>query len=251
MNNANGSGSVVSGGSSNIAWASGAVVAGGDNNTAASNHSSVSGGDTNTADASFSVVAGGHFNLAGGTESVIGGGAWNKVAAGTTANSSSGVAAADDADAGAADRTQQYQDQQHHHSQKPHIVTTSIEHPAILQYLKALHARGEIAPPTLVAVNSAGVVDLQALRAALRPTTALVSVMHSNNEIGTLQPVADVVRLVNAHNAARLRTDRRRTLVHTDAAQSCGKVILVVGSGRSSSGRHVGGGSVHALLSSQ
>ena len=104
--------------------------------------------------------------------------------------------------------------------QKPHVITSAIEHPAILQYLQALYARGEIAKPTLLPVDLTGIVDLRALRNALRPTTVLVTIMHSNNEIGTLEPIADVVRIVNEYS----KTNGRRILVHTDAAQSCGKV---------------------------
>eukprot|EP00750_Incisomonas_marina_P033638 INCI9920.2.p1 GENE.INCI9920.2~~INCI9920.2.p1 ORF type:complete len:398 (+),score=52.69 INCI9920.2:102-1196(+) len=108
--------------------------------------------------------------------------------------------------------------------QKPHVITSAIEHPAILQYLQALYARGEIAKPTLLPVDLTGIVDLRALRNALRPTTVLVTIMHSNNEIGTLEPIADVVRIVNEYS----KTNGRRILVHTDAAQSCGKVPVDV-----------------------
>ncbi len=108
------------------------------------------------------------------------------------------------------------------HGNKPHIIASAIEHPAILEYLGALHARGEIAAPTLLPVDTTGLVDLRALRTALRPSTVLVTVMHSNNEVGTIEPIAEIVRIVHAYNANR--GDGCRVLVHTDAAQSCGKV---------------------------
>jgi cysteine desulfurase len=101
-------------------------------------------------------------------------------------------------------------------SGRRHLVTTAIEHEAVLQTFKALAKKGWTT--TLVPVGSSGVVDPEAVAAALTPETALVSVMHANNEIGTIQPVADIARL--AHD--------RGILLHTDAVQSVGKIAVDV-----------------------
>ncbi len=99
---------------------------------------------------------------------------------------------------------------------RTHVVTTAIEHEAVLQTVRALGKRG--IPHTIVPVGRSGVVDPDAVAAALRDDTAIVSVMLANNEIGTLQPVADIVALAHARGA----------LVHTDAVQAAGKVPIDV-----------------------
>ncbi|MEW6583519.1 MAG: cysteine desulfurase family protein [Actinomycetota bacterium] len=99
---------------------------------------------------------------------------------------------------------------------RAHVVTSAIEHPSVLQPLWGLAREG--VEVTTVPPRPDGTVDPDAVTAALRPDTVLVSLMHANNELGTLQPVAEVAA------AAR----RRGVLVHTDAAQSAGKVPLDV-----------------------
>jgi cysteine desulfurase len=99
---------------------------------------------------------------------------------------------------------------------KRHLIATSIEHEAVLNTLKALARRGW--RTTLLPVGQTGVVDPAALREALTDDTALVSVMHANNEIGTIQPVADLARLARERGA----------LFHTDAVQSAGKIPVDV-----------------------
>ena len=97
-----------------------------------------------------------------------------------------------------------------------HLVVSSIEHEAVLQTAKALARRGwEV---TLLPVGQRGVVDPDALAAALTDRTAVVSVMHANNEIGTLQPIAALAALTRARGA----------LFHTDAVQTAGKLPLDV-----------------------
>ncbi|MDM7914544.1 MAG: IscS subfamily cysteine desulfurase [Candidatus Eisenbacteria bacterium] len=93
-----------------------------------------------------------------------------------------------------------------------HIVTTAIEHKAILDVCAALEHEG--AETTLLPVDDRGFVDPAAVRGAIRDTTVLVSVMHANNEIGTLQDLAAIGRICK----------ERGVLFHTDAAQSIGKV---------------------------
>jgi len=92
------------------------------------------------------------------------------------------------------------------------FVTSSIEHPAVIEAAKTLEKRG--VKVTFVPVDGYGTVSLDHLRSALTPKTGLVSIMHANNEIGTIQPVAEIVRI--AHE--------RGIPVHTDAVQSFGKI---------------------------
>ncbi len=99
-----------------------------------------------------------------------------------------------------------------------HVVTTAIEHPAVLEVLRALERAGRITL-SLVAPEPDGRVRAQAVLAACRPDTILVSVMLANNETGALQPVAEI--------AAGLAG--RGVLVHTDAAQAVGKIPVDVG----------------------
>ena len=97
-----------------------------------------------------------------------------------------------------------------------HLIATAIEHEAVLVTFKALARRGW--RTTLLPVDTTGIVKPAALEAALTDDTALVSVMHANNEIGTVQPIADLARLAHARGA----------LFHTDAVQSIGKIPVDV-----------------------
>ncbi len=96
------------------------------------------------------------------------------------------------------------------------LVTTSIEHSAVLNTGRVLAERGY--PAAFVGVDSRGVVDLDALRGAVGPGTALVSVMHANNETGVIQPIREAARLAHENGA----------LFHTDAVQTGGKVPINV-----------------------
>jgi cysteine desulfurase len=102
-------------------------------------------------------------------------------------------------------------------SGRKHLITSAIEHEAVLNTVKALAKRGwEV---TLLSVDQTGIVDPDNLREALTDRTALVSVMHANNEIGTIQPVAQLARLAHERGA----------IFHTDAVQSVGKIPVDVG----------------------
>ena len=101
----------------------------------------------------------------------------------------------------------------------PHVVTCAVEHPAILEYLIAAEASGRLTY-TAVGVDESGLVDPTEVAAAVTPDTCLVTVMHANNEVGAVQPVAEV--------AAAARAAKPNVLIHTDAAQSCGKVPVKV-----------------------
>ena len=93
-----------------------------------------------------------------------------------------------------------------------HIVTTTVEHPATLEPARFLERLG--ARVTLVPVDRFGRVDPDDVRRAITPRTILVSVMHANNEVGTIEPIAEIGAV----------TRERGVLFHTDAAQSVGKI---------------------------
>jgi len=95
---------------------------------------------------------------------------------------------------------------------KNEIITSVIEHPAVLETARYLEKKG--VRVSYVPVDETGLIDLDFLRDAVTPKTALVSIMLANNEIGTIQPIADVVRIVHDKGA----------LVHTDAVQAFGKI---------------------------
>jgi cysteine desulfurase len=97
-----------------------------------------------------------------------------------------------------------------------HLVTTAIEHEAVLQTMKALARRGWTV--TLVPLEASGIVSAEAVAAAVTDGTALVSVMHANNEIGTIQPLRAIAEAAHARGA----------LLHTDAVQSAGKIPVDV-----------------------
>jgi cysteine desulfurase len=95
---------------------------------------------------------------------------------------------------------------------KAHVVTTTIEHHAALNTCQELEKRGF--DVTYIPVGSAGIVDPDDLRRALRPDTILISVMHANNEIGTIQPVEEIGRIAAEADI----------YFHCDAVQSAGKL---------------------------
>ena len=95
---------------------------------------------------------------------------------------------------------------------KNEIITSVIEHPAVLETARYLEKKG--VKVSYVPVDGTGLIDLDFLRDAVTPRTALVSIMHANNEIGTIQPIKDVVRIAHDKGA----------LVHTDAVQTFGKI---------------------------
>ena len=97
-----------------------------------------------------------------------------------------------------------------------HLIASAIEHEAVLKTLKALGRSGW--QTTLLPVGADGIVAPDALEEALGDGAALVSVMHANNEVGTIQPVAELAAIAHRHGA----------LFHTDAVQSAGKLPLAV-----------------------
>src|SRR5262245_38978161 len=97
-----------------------------------------------------------------------------------------------------------------------HIITTRIEHPAIVEPCRFLERLG--ARVTYLPVDGTGRLDPDDLRKAITARTILVSIMHANNEVGTIQPIGDCARIAHAH----------AVLFHTDAAQSVGKIATNV-----------------------
>ena len=99
---------------------------------------------------------------------------------------------------------------------KRHLVVSAVEHPAVLEPALSLKAQGwEV---SIVGVDRHGWIDPADVARALRDDTALVSIMHANNEVGTIQSIAEIAALAHARGA----------LMHTDAAQSPGKIAVNV-----------------------
>ena len=99
---------------------------------------------------------------------------------------------------------------------KPHIVTSVIEHPAVLEVCKALGSDG-IADVTYVGVNEYGVVDPAEVKEALRFETVLVSIMYANNEIGTIQSIREIAKVIRAW---KKQNSSEYPYFHTDACQA-------------------------------
>ena len=93
-----------------------------------------------------------------------------------------------------------------------HIITSGFEHPAVLEVCRFLETDGF--ETTYLAVGENGLVDPVDVANAVRPTTILITIMHANNEVGTIQPIAAISRIAKKHGI----------IMHTDAAQSVGKI---------------------------
>jgi cysteine desulfurase len=97
-----------------------------------------------------------------------------------------------------------------------HVITSAVEHPAVTEVCVWLKSQGFRI--TILAVDEYGLVDPADLERAITPDTLLVTVMHANNEVGTIQPIARLAEIAHRHGA----------LLHTDAAQSVGKIPVNV-----------------------
>ena len=100
---------------------------------------------------------------------------------------------------------------------RPHVITCAIEHPAVLMTIKQLMSQGVEA--TAVRVGASGVVSPDDIRRALRPETVLISIMHANNELGTVQPIAEIAQIAR----------QAGVLLHVDGVQTLGKIPVDVG----------------------
>ena len=97
-----------------------------------------------------------------------------------------------------------------------HIITSQIEHPAVVEVCRFLETTGfEI---TYLPIDEFGLVNVADLAAAIKEETILISIMHANNEVGTIEPLAEIARLAKKHDI----------VFHTDAAQSVGKISVDV-----------------------
>lgn len=103
-----------------------------------------------------------------------------------------------------------------HPRARKHVVTTSIEHPAVLNPCRELEREGM--DVSFVRVGVDGVVDPDDIRRALRPETILISVMHANNELGTIQPIEEISRIAREAGV----------LLHSDGVQAAGKIPVDV-----------------------
>jgi cysteine desulfurase len=99
-----------------------------------------------------------------------------------------------------------------HDPEQVHIITSQVEHPAVTEPCLYLERRG--ATITWLPADRFGQVKPADVEAAIRPQTTLVTIMHANNEVGTIQPIEDIARIASAHGVP----------MHTDAAQSVGKI---------------------------
>ena len=102
-----------------------------------------------------------------------------------------------------------------------HIVTSSVEHPAVIEVCRFLETQGSEQAGcrvTYLPVDEFGLVDPSEVEAAITPQTILVTIMHANNEVGTIEPIREIVEIAHRHGV----------LVHTDSAQSIGKIPVGV-----------------------
>ena len=101
-------------------------------------------------------------------------------------------------------------------NEQQHVITSSIEHPSVLNACRSLQRHG--VEVTYLPVNSTGRVSVKDVEAAIRPNTKLVSIMLANNEIGTIQPIAEIGAFLN----------KKDILFHTDAVQAVGHIPISV-----------------------
>ena len=103
-----------------------------------------------------------------------------------------------------------------HRHRGNHIITSAVEHPAVTEVCRYLEGRGF--RTTYLPVDRYGMVDPRQVEEAITPETILVTIMHANNEVGTVQPIAEISEIAHRHGV----------LVHSDCAQSIGKIPVKV-----------------------
>jgi len=101
-------------------------------------------------------------------------------------------------------------------SRKDHIVTSTIEHPAVLETCRSLEKQGF--KVSYIPVNKNGLIELESLQKAVTERTILITIMHANNEIGTIEPIEEIAEIAGTKNI----------ILHSDAVQSAGKIPIDV-----------------------
>ncbi|KKQ90331.1 MAG: putative cysteine desulfurase [Berkelbacteria bacterium GW2011_GWA1_39_10] len=101
----------------------------------------------------------------------------------------------------------------------PHIITSQIEHHAVLNTCKALEKEG-LAEVTYIKPNRDGIIETEKIKKAIKKNTVLVSIMYVNNEIGTVQPIREIGKMIEKENSSRLAVGGKRIYFHTDAVQA-------------------------------
>lgn len=99
-----------------------------------------------------------------------------------------------------------------------HVISSKIEHPSVIKALRSLEDIGF--DVTYLDVDKNGIINLDELRSSLKANTKLVTIMHANNEIGSIQPIDEIVKMVKQYN--------KRIKIHIDAVQSAGKISIDV-----------------------
>ena len=107
----------------------------------------------------------------------------------------------------------------------PHIVTTNIEHPSVLETFKLMEKR-KLAQISIVPVEKNGIIDPKKIKQAIKKNTILVSVMYANNEIGTIQPIKEIAKVIRHYNKENAKPFR--VFFHTDAVQAVNYLDLNV-----------------------
>ncbi|MDQ7095530.1 cysteine desulfurase NifS [Desulfosporosinus sp. PR] len=97
-----------------------------------------------------------------------------------------------------------------------HIITSAVEHHAVLETCEYLEKNGFAL--TIIPVDDEGIISVEAIKEAIRPDTILITIMHANNEVGSIQPIAEIGKLAKEHGIT----------FHVDAVQSCGKIPINV-----------------------
>lgn len=103
-------------------------------------------------------------------------------------------------------------------AKKPHVITSAIEHPAVLETCQHLEKIGVAV--TYLPVTPKGLVTVESMERAIKPETALVTIMYVNNEIGTIQPIAAIGQLLKKINQERIKNGLPKIYFHTDAVQA-------------------------------
>lgn len=112
--------------------------------------------------------------------------------------------------------------------QMPHVITSNLEHDSIQLPLLKLKQQGRIEVTFVPASKDSGAVNVEAIEQEIKPNTCLVTVMMANNETGVIQPIEDISNSIREKNKIRLSQELPRILIHTDAAQTIGKIKVDV-----------------------